>query len=221
MTVHRTTGITPNMAMLGREVMMPAALIARPPEEPYATSVPFVSNLRDTLRDAHRRVRDATKSSARSQKTYYDERAHVQSFSIGQLVWLYWPRPPVRQRFRKLQRLWTGPWRIEAFKSPLVVVIKHTIKRARQTVHVDRLILCRTPPPAAPDVDSGVLPDSETVTDGLTTQDEGTQPLPGCDQDSQSWGDLESQSLSQSASGSGRPIRTRRRPTALDAYILE
>ena len=72
-----------------------------------------------------------------------------------------------------------------------------------------------------PDVDSGVLPDSETVTDGLTTPDEGTQPLPGWDQDSQSWGDSESQPLSQSASGSGRPIRTRRRPTALDAYILE
>ena len=34
MTVHKTTGITPNMAMLGRQVMMPAALIARPPEEP-------------------------------------------------------------------------------------------------------------------------------------------------------------------------------------------
>ena len=115
MTVHKTTGVTPNMAMLGREVMMPAA---RPPEEPYTTSVPFVNNLRDTLRDAHRRVRNATRSSARTQKSYYDERAHVISFDVGQLVWLYWPRPPVRQRFRKLQRLWTGPWRIEAFKSP-------------------------------------------------------------------------------------------------------
>ena len=120
MTVHATTGITPNMAMLGREVMMPAALIARPPEEPYNTSVPFVNNLRDTLRDAHRRVRNATKLSARTQKSYYDERAHVISFDVGQLVWLYWPRPPVRQRFRKLQRLWTGPWCIEAFKSPPV-----------------------------------------------------------------------------------------------------
>ena len=30
MTVHKTTGMTPNMAMLGREVMLPAALIARP-----------------------------------------------------------------------------------------------------------------------------------------------------------------------------------------------
>jgi len=170
MTVHKTTGITPNMAMLVREVMMPAALIARPPEEPFTTSVPFVNNLRDTLRDAHRRVRNATKSSARTQKSYYDERAHVLSFTVGQLVWLYWPRLPVRQRFRKLQRLWTGPWRIEAFKSPLVDVIKRT----RQTVHVDRLLLCKTPPPAVPDVDSGVPPDSETVTDELTIPDEGT-----------------------------------------------
>ena len=112
-----------------------------------------------TLRDAHRRVRNATRSSARTQKSYYDERAHVISFDVGQLVWLYWPRPPVRQRFRKLQRLWTGTWRIEAFKSPLVVVIKHTVKRTRQTVHVDRLLVCKTPPPTVPDVDSGVIPD--------------------------------------------------------------
>jgi len=188
MTVHKTTGITPNMAMLGRQVMMPAALIARPPEEPYTTSVPFVSNLRDTLRDAHRRVRDATKSSARTQTSYYDERAHVMSFGVGQIVCLYWPRPPVRQRFRKLQRLWTGPWRIEPFKSPLVVVIKHTAKRTRQTVHVDRLLLCKAPPPAVPDVDSGVPPDPQTATDERDTPDEGTQPLPGWDQDSQSWG---------------------------------
>ena len=179
-----------------------------------------MNNLRDTLRDAHRRVRDATKLSARTQKSYYDERAQVISFEVGQLVWLYWPRPPVRQRFRKLQRLWTGPWCIEAFKSPLVVVIRHTVKRTKQTVHVDRLLVCKSPPPTVPEVDSGAPPDSETVTEEQTTPDEGTQNLPGWDQDSQSWGDTESQTLSQSASGSGRPLRTRRRPTALDAYIL-
>ena len=123
------------MAMLGREVMMPAALIARLPEEPHCTTVPFVRDLRDTLRDAHQRVRDATRSSARTQKLYYDERSKQAVFTEGQLVWLFWPRPPVRQRFHKLQRLWTGPWRTESFKSPLVVVLKHTVKRTRQTVY--------------------------------------------------------------------------------------
>jgi len=101
------------------------------------------------------------------------------SFDVGQLIWLYWPRPPVRQRFRKLQRLWTGPWRIEAFKSPLVVVIKHTAKRTRQTVHVDRLLLCKTPPPAVPDVDLGVPPDSETATDERDTQTREISPSLG------------------------------------------
>jgi len=31
MTVHKVTGVIPNMAMLGREVLLPASLIARPP----------------------------------------------------------------------------------------------------------------------------------------------------------------------------------------------
>jgi len=57
MTVHSVTGITPNMAMLGREVLLPVTLIAKPPEE---NSTLTVTNLRDILRDAHRRVREAT-----------------------------------------------------------------------------------------------------------------------------------------------------------------
>ena len=145
-----------DMAMLGRELMLPAALIARPPEEPHCTTVLFVYDLRDALRDAHQRVRDATKSSARTQKMYYDNRSRQAVFAEGQLVWLFWPRPSVRHKFRKLQRLWTGPWRIELFKLPLVVVLRHTEKRTRQTVHVDRLLPCHTPPPVAPEADSGV-----------------------------------------------------------------
>ena len=41
MTVHSVTGITPKMAMLGREVLMPATLIAKPPEEDTTVSVPL------------------------------------------------------------------------------------------------------------------------------------------------------------------------------------
>ena len=202
MTVHKTTGVTPNMAMLGREVMLPATLIARPPEEFRPATVPFVRDLRDALREAHQRVRDATKSSARTQKRYYDERSKQTPFHEKQLVWLFWPRPPVRQKYRKLQKLWTGPWQIESFKTPLVVVLKHTLKRSRQTVHVDRLLPCNTPP----ETDSGVPPDVSTPTDEQDSRD------------SQPWDDTQSQS--QSVLDSSRPVRTRRRPAALDNYIL-
>jgi len=41
------------MAMLGREVLLPASLIARPPVEPIDTTVPFVTDIRDVMHDAH------------------------------------------------------------------------------------------------------------------------------------------------------------------------
>jgi len=50
MTVHKVTGLTPNMAMFGREVMLPTSLVAKPP---VTSSVPFVLELRDALRNAH------------------------------------------------------------------------------------------------------------------------------------------------------------------------
>ena len=67
MTVHRVTGVTPNMAMLGREVLLPASLIARPPIEAVTTTVPFVTD-RDVMRDAHEQIYQATKKEARTQR---------------------------------------------------------------------------------------------------------------------------------------------------------
>ena len=51
------------------------------------------------VRMAHEKVSEATKSTERTQKRYYDSHSKQTTFHEGQLVWLYWPRPPVRQRF--------------------------------------------------------------------------------------------------------------------------
>ena len=71
-----------------------------------------------------------------------------------------------------------------------MVVLKHTEKRTRQTVHIDRLLPCHTPPPAVPEADSGVPTDIPTETDELDTPDVDSQPLMGMEEDSQSWGTL-------------------------------
>ena len=52
MTVYKTTGITPNVAMRGRGVLLPTTVIARPPDEPMNVTVPFVQDFRVTLRAA-------------------------------------------------------------------------------------------------------------------------------------------------------------------------
>jgi len=40
-TTHKAMGMTPNFAMLGREVTLPAFLIAKSPQEPLEAIVPF------------------------------------------------------------------------------------------------------------------------------------------------------------------------------------
>jgi len=64
---HSTTGVTPNYAMLGREVRLPCSLIAKLPEEPNEKLIPYSVNFRDKMREAHERVRNATKHSSKTQ----------------------------------------------------------------------------------------------------------------------------------------------------------
>ena len=139
MTPHSTTGTSPNFAMLGREVRLPCSLIAAPPAESDTLQVPYNVNFRDTIRAAHKRIRQMTNSSAQVQKTYFDARAKAVSLKPGELVWLYWPRPQARQRLKKLTRLWVGPFRILSFQSEVVINIEHIKSGKRQTVHVDRV----------------------------------------------------------------------------------
>jgi len=140
-TVHATTNVTPNLAMLGREVLLPCTLIAKPPDDTLVSTT-YAANFRDVLRDAHHRVRQSLHASARTEKRYFDQRVKQQNFTVGQLVWMYWPLPRIRSTYRKLSKLWSGPWEILAFLSPLVVQVRHATTRKRQTVHVDRLVPC-------------------------------------------------------------------------------
>ena len=45
--------------MLGREVLLPATFIAKPPEEPIPSTVQFVTDLREYIRAAYSKVRVA------------------------------------------------------------------------------------------------------------------------------------------------------------------
>ena len=149
MSQHSTTHITPNRAMLGREVLLPATLIAEPPQE-VKPITNFVTNFQDNMRQAHHQVRDALGTAAKTEKRYFDKRVKAQSFVVGQKVWLYWPRPLIRQQKKKLVQLWTGPWQVLEILSPLVVKIQHVVNKKKQTVHVDRLLPCLAVEPDDP-----------------------------------------------------------------------
>jgi len=81
MTQHSSTSVTPNMAMLGREVLLPCSLIAASPEADTATTVPFVTSFRDTLRAARARVRQHVGHTAQRQKRHFDWRVKTHSLA--------------------------------------------------------------------------------------------------------------------------------------------
>jgi len=220
MTTHKITCVTPNYAMFGREVMLPANLIAQPPQEPMESKIPFILGFRDTLRDAHSRVREATRKSARTQKIYYDRHSKCLQFQPGQLVWLYWRKPPYCQKFKKLSQLWTGPWKTDHFKSPVVVEIHSTTgKKKCQTVNIDRLVPCLQST-VSPETDAQQQPDSQS---NLVSSETDTQMVEDDSQifeeDSQFFQD--SNSFESTASTySQRSIRKRRLPKSLENYII-
>ena len=227
MTVHSTTGVTPNKAMLGREVLLPAHLIAKPPDEPVRLTVPFVETFQVNMREAHERVRRATQASAKIQKTHFDKLVRGPPFAVDQLVWLYWPRPPLRMKFKKLQQIWSGPWRILSFKTQVVVVIQHIHTLKKQTVHLDRLSPCLSVPhspstqssthttPAVvdddpPGTDIFEDPQSQHFEDQSTAQDSDRQ---------QSSQERLQGPIVQSVPTPGRSGRSRRRPRYLVDFV--
>ena len=50
LTVHLVTCITPNMAMVEREVLTPVMLAAQPPKEPIKITVPYVTSFLNAMR---------------------------------------------------------------------------------------------------------------------------------------------------------------------------
>ena len=195
--------------MLGREVLLPATLIAQPPQETHTVTVPFVADLRDCIRDAHSRIRKATQATAKTQKAYYDNRVREQSFHIDQLVWLYWPSPPRRQKFRKLQQVWTGPWRITEFKSDVVVVLRHFRKASRQTVHVNRLSPY-----------TGTDPPNSTVSATPSEEPLATSSQIGAETEHQSSPLSATPPPLPLSDLAVRPRRKRRPPVALESYVV-
>ena len=123
------------------------AHIAQPPNEPVNLTVPSLWLRCNAMREAHNRIRESTHSVTRTQKTYFDKYVTGTTFAVDQHVWLYWPRPLVRQKNKKFTQIWTGQWKITQFVWPLVVKIQHTRSNETRTINIDRLAPCHLPPP--------------------------------------------------------------------------
>ena len=136
--VQESTGETPNMLMLGREVNTPTEmLVDRPPDWPDLNT-DYARWLRDQLQVAWERARVLYKESAIRQKKYYDQRAQGGRFIRGGLVWLHQVRLK-KGACPKLQNPWCGPWMVMDKLSDVTYRIQQGPSGKPKVVHFDRL----------------------------------------------------------------------------------
>ncbi|CAC5391610.1 unnamed protein product [Mytilus coruscus] len=72
--IHPATGFTPNMMMLGREVILPNHIIFPFPEQSMFTNNNYVEKLQSQLEDIYHLAREYLRASAQRQKKDYDTR---------------------------------------------------------------------------------------------------------------------------------------------------
>lgn len=142
-TVNRTTGFTPNMMMLGREVTLPSelttgiSLINQSQLEPAE----HVKKLRDTLHAVHNFARDKLKGNLHYQKHSHDKKLLERRYQVGDLVYLLGGVAKVGES-RKLKPVYTGPFIVCQFYPPVLYNIRGRRRDKSKVVHHDRLRLC-------------------------------------------------------------------------------
>ncbi|KAK3102361.1 hypothetical protein FSP39_010822 [Pinctada imbricata] len=143
-STHSSTNATPNLLMLGRNVMMPMdAVIPRPPE-PNSSIIEnerehYIRELQTKLTKAHETTRKHLKKSSDYQKKHYDIKSSKRSLEIGQAVWLYEATRKVGV-CHKLTSKWKGPYVVVKKIDDLTYMVKRSRKQLAKAYHIDRLL---------------------------------------------------------------------------------
>jgi len=136
-TPHETTGLSPNMLMLGREVRLPGEFPVLPTSDSSSPGS-YGQKLRETLQEAHEIARQKLHRSASKQATNYDVKASLNTFNIGDYVW-YLDESRTEGISPKLQPIFKGPAVILQRLSILDYKIQLDRVGTTKVVHHDKL----------------------------------------------------------------------------------
>jgi transposase InsO family protein len=140
-TVHESTGYTPNMLMLGREVRLPAQILYTSPNnaEEFDSYSDYVEKLKDRMERAHEVAREHLQKSAKRQKEHYDGKCLLYSYDAGDLVWYATPTTDSHLA-PKLRKSYTGPVVILKKINDLNYVIQTNCQKTEKVVHHNKLL---------------------------------------------------------------------------------
>ena len=137
--VNRSTGFTPNMLMLGREVNTPAQLMFPNVQEKHEDYGEYVSGLVKTIKSAHDCARNTLKTSLKRMKRNYDLRVLLRPYAEGDIIYLL-DTASAKGKSRKLSAPWKGPALIVKKLSAYLYRVK--LRNAVFGVNHDRMMPC-------------------------------------------------------------------------------
>lgn len=141
-TVHESTGLSPNLLMLGREVRMPAEVVyssgVRDSKETVSNYGSYVDSLRSKLQLAHAVARKHLSASATRQKQKYDVKTCLNVYKPGDPVWLLMENRKLNV-CPKLQPSYEGPHVIVAKLNDIDYVLQKEYKGKQIVVNHNKL----------------------------------------------------------------------------------
>jgi len=138
-TEHSSTGCTPNLLFMGREVSIPLDLLAgNPPRQrTFYNHASYGQWLTRAMNTAHEYARKVLNKSATRQKRSYDTRNKIRKWSPSLGEWVYFYYPPYGRY--KLGSPWIGPYVIVKKLPARTWLIQAGPDKPSRVVHEDNL----------------------------------------------------------------------------------
>ena len=136
--IHKSTGLTPNLMMLGREIDSPlVVMFGTHHHESYPTYGEYVAKLKEKMQHAHDVAREHLGVAMRRSKDLYDEKISVNEYDIDDLVWM---ETDISQLdiAPKLRVPYEGPFVVWRMVGPLDYEL-YISKNQKKLVHHNRL----------------------------------------------------------------------------------
>ena len=137
-----STGCTPNLLMLGREVNLPVDLMFNT-NQPSVPSCPseYVEWVRDATRESFEFAKKNLKASAERQKKLYDIGKGFPKYKVGTWVWRFLPARD------KLSLTWQGPYLLIKRMTDVTYRIQKNPEAREIVIHVDNIKQYESVPP--------------------------------------------------------------------------
>ena len=136
-TQNKSTGCTPNLIFLQREITCPIELMVGPPPNSLEDVCPiqYIEWVKSAMEITHQFVFKNLGIAAKRQKFYYDRGLKPRNYQEGAWVWRWYP-PTANQ---KLNLGWTGPYLVIKQISETTYSIQKAPDKPIINVHVDHI----------------------------------------------------------------------------------